>query len=430
MSLPASFESRRSAIAATVPRVSVDESADSRPEPVSEVSVDQPAVSHAEPASEVSVDQPAVSHAEPASDVLESAKPARPSPARRTSRQRLFIAVATVLALVGAGLAGGAYYVNSVPTPELLSLASATRLYYSDGTDLAKIGSLDRVVLAPDELLTVVQQAAVAADDADFWTNGTGAITRSVVRLGTDTVATTTAAKARVGVQAWKLDNAYRKDEILAYYLNAIPFGRQTYGVEAAARVYFGKTARADAPPEKQLTVAEAMFLMALVRQPYPDPQNAAASPGFDPAAGELAKQNSRQRWAEIRDEMLALNYLTADAAAGLVYPDALAPSSGPESGMSSPVGLIVNHVLDELTHTAGSPFQGRTWDSIANGGYSIVTTIDARAQRVLERGRGRHGRRLGHERAAAESPGGRGAHRAGYRTGAGLLRRPRRQRE
>ena len=158
-----------------------------------------------------------------------------------------------------------------------------------------------------------------------------------MVRSGTDTVATTTAAKARVAVQAWKLDKAYSKDEILAYYLNAIPFGRQTYGIEAAARVYFGKTARGDAPPEKQLTVAEAMFLLALVRQPYPDPENAAASPGFDPAAGELAEQNSRQRWAEIRDEMVALNYLTADAAAGLVYPDALAPAVGPQSGTARP---------------------------------------------------------------------------------------------
>ncbi len=322
---------------------------------------------------------------EPVAEIAESAEPARLGRAPQASRQRLLLAFAVVVVLLGAGVAGGAFYVSSVGVPELLPLPSATTLHYSDDSLLARIGQVDRTVLGPDELLVVVKQAAVAAEDPDFWSRGTGAISRSVVRSGTDTVATTTNAKARLAVQAWKLDNAYSKDEILAYYLNAIPFGRQTYGIEAAARVYFGKTARGDAPPDRQLTTAEAMFLLALVRQPYPDPEDGVASPGFDPAAGELAEQNSRQRWAEIRDEMVALKYLTNEAAEGLVYPNALAPAVGPQSGLSSPVGLIVNHVLDELSHSPGSPFKDMTWDSIEDGGYSIVTTIDPRAQQVLE---------------------------------------------
>ena len=342
-------------------------------EPVAEVA-DQP-----EPLVEVA------DETEPVVEVAESAEPARLRRAPQASRQRLLLAFAAVVVLLGAGVAGGAFYVSSVGVPELLPLPSATTLHYSDDSLLARIGQVDRTVLRPDELLIVVKQAAVAAEDPDFWSSGTGAISRSVVRSATDTVATTTNAKARLAVQAWKLDRAYSKDEILAYYLNAIPFGRQTYGIEAAARVYFGKTARGDAPPDRQLSTAESMLLLALVRQPYPDPGDA-ASPGFDPAAGELAEQNSRQRWAEIRDEMVALNYLTNDAAEGLVYPNALAPAVGPQSGLTSPVGLIVNHVLDELSHTPGSPFKDWTWDSIADGGYSIVTTIDPRAQQVLER--------------------------------------------
>ena len=352
------------------------------------MSDDEPAAGSAEPDPEVlesAVPAQPRSPAEPDPEVLESAEPAQPRSPRRTTRQRLVLATTVVLALLGSGLAGGAYYVASTPTPELLPLSAATTVHYSDGALLARIGLHDRTLLESQELLTIVTQAAVAAEDPDFWTSGTGAITRSVVRYGTNMSDTTAAAKARVAVQAWKLDGTYSKEEILAYYLNAIPFGRQTDGIEAAARVYFGKTARSSAPPEQQLTVAEAMFLLALVRQPYPDPDDAVASPGFDPAAGALATQNSRQRWTEIRDEMVALDYLTADAAAGLLYPDALAPRSGPESDLSAPAGLIVNHVLDELTHTAGSTFRDMSWNSIANGGYAIVTTIDARAQRVLE---------------------------------------------
>jgi membrane peptidoglycan carboxypeptidase len=342
------------------------------------MSVDEPAAGNAEPQ---------VEDAEPHAEVLETEDAVRTGQVRRTTRPRLLLpTVGAMVLLLASGVAGGGYYVTSVPTPELAPLASATTLQYNDGSVLAQIGSFDRTVLGQQDLVDVVKEAAIAAEDKDFWTSGTGAITRSVVRSATNTVATTTAAKARVAVQAWKLDGAYSKEEILAYYLNAIPFGRQTYGVEAAAREYFGKTARRDAPPERQLTTAEAMFLLALVRQPYPDPENEAGSPGFDPAAGELARQNSRQRWTEIRDEMVALNYLMAEAAAGLIYPDALAPSNGPQSALSAPAGLIVNHVMGELSHTAGSKFEGKTWDSIANGGYTVTTTIDARAQQVLQR--------------------------------------------
>jgi len=55
------------------------------------------------------------------------------------------------------------------------------------------------------------------------------------------------------------------------------------------------------------------------------------------------------------------------------------------ESAVTAPVGLVVNHVLDELSHTEGSPLRGQSWESIENGNYAITTTIDPRAQRVLE---------------------------------------------
>ena len=58
---------------------------------------------------------------------------------------------------------------------------------------------------------------------------------------------------------------------------------------------------------------------------------------------------------------------------------------SSSDSGLATPVGLVVNHVLDELSHADGSPLRGHSWDSISNGGYAITTTIDQRAQQVLE---------------------------------------------
>jgi membrane peptidoglycan carboxypeptidase len=54
-------------------------------------------------------------------------------------------------------------------------------------------------------------------------------------------------------------------------------------------------------------------------------------------------------------------------------------------SQLAGPVGLVVNHVLDELSHEAGSPLRGHSWESIRNGAFAITTTIDPAAQQVLE---------------------------------------------
>ncbi len=322
---------------------------------------------------------------EPATTVtpVQAAATSAPSAAHR-GRSPLFVVGATVLAVLAAAVAGGGLYTASVSTPRLEPLASSTTLYYADGTTvLARIGSVDRTVLGYDEFLPVVAQVAVAAEDPSFWDSGTGAITRSVARQATDIAdSSSAAARARILVQAWKLDRTYSKEEILAYYLNAANFGRQAYGVEAAAQTYFNKTARRDAPPDKQLTAAEAMVLLAVVRQPYAtDP----VSPGFDPGTSAAAELNSRQRWTEIRSEMVTLGYLSAQDASQISYPLPQAPTSGPRGSGALPGGLVVNHVLDEISHTDGSALRGQSWESIRNGGYAITTTIDRRAQEVLE---------------------------------------------
>ena len=58
-----------------------------------------------------------------------------------------------------------------------------------------------------------------------------------------------------------KIDQALTKDEILTDYLNTIYFGRGAYGVQAAARSYFGK-------PVSALTPSEAAVLASVIRSP------------------------------------------------------------------------------------------------------------------------------------------------------------------
>jgi penicillin-binding protein 1C len=76
-------------------------------------------------------------------------------------------------------------------------------------------------------------------------------------------------------IELWyavRLENTLSKPDILEQYFNRIPFGNQTFGIEAAARLYLGKNA-------KELTWSEAAFLMALPKSPtnynpYKDPSS------------------------------------------------------------------------------------------------------------------------------------------------------------
>ncbi len=78
----------------------------------------------------------------------------------------------------------------------------------------------------------------------------------------------------------------------------------------------------------------------------------------------------------------------TPDGPTTLYYSDGVTVLAqlGPDPvGVDSPVGLVVGHVLDEVSHTDGSPLRGQSWESIRTGGYQITTTIDAHAQQILE---------------------------------------------
>ncbi|HEX5994702.1 MAG TPA: transglycosylase domain-containing protein, partial [Jiangellales bacterium] len=325
--------------------------------------------------------------------------------ARVRPRKRALVIILTVLALVaGIGLMAVTYYVDSVPTPADLKLPESTTVYFADGrTPMAKLGAENRTIVPFDQMNDFPKQAIVAAEDRTFWTNegvdftavvraawsnitggqrqGASTITQQYARVAADLKGVTYSRKVREAVTAWKLDKKYSKEEILGFYLNTVPFGRGAYGIEAAAQTYFGKTVRRDAPAAKQLTVAEAMVLCAMVKQPEANPDDPEGQPGYDPRRSAKARQNSIDRWNYIRDGMVKLGYLSADDAANLAYPDTVKPidPTAGQSGLDGPTGLVVNHVLSELRQM--EPFKNKPADYVRDGGFKIVTTIDKRVQ-------------------------------------------------
>jgi membrane peptidoglycan carboxypeptidase len=299
---------------------------------------------------------------------------------RHRRRSRLLrAALYTLCGLVVLPLAAAGIYAATVPLPADPFQPQQSTLYYSDGhTVLARIGIVDRTDVPLRDVPLVVRRAVLAAEDRDFYhhggvsargiaraiwadlTSGAGegasTITQQYVRNAYLTLDRTAARKSKEIVLSEKLESRYSKDQILERYLNTIYFGRGAYGIDAAARAYFGVEVG-------QLSTAQAMVLASVIK----DPTN------FDPA---VDAKGAKTRWRYVRDGMLAERWLTAGQAAALRYPVVRAPGAEP-FGLSGPTGLIAERVEQEL---AG---HGITAQELRTRGLSVVTTIDRRAQQA-----------------------------------------------
>ena len=152
---------------------------------------------------------------------------------------------------------------------------------------------------------------------------------------------------------ARQMEEHFSKQQILELYLNHIYLGSGAYGIEAASRTYFGKSAA-------QLTVAEAATLAALPKAPS----------FYDPRRNPEAARNRRN--LVLRD-MAETGVITeeqaeADRRSALV----LAPPSGVERAP-----YVVEHVRRELEERFG--------ELLYTGGLRIYTTLDSALQREAE---------------------------------------------
>ncbi len=323
---------------------------------------------------------------------------------RRRRRNILISAFAVFIMLAGIGVVIGTYYVDGIPTPDKLTLPEATTVYYSDGkTVMARLGTENRTIVDPKDMNDAVKNAIVAAEDNTFWTNkgvdftgvlraawnnftggatqGASTLTQQYARMAMDLQGATYSRKLREAVIAWKLDDKYTKEDILGFYLNTVPFGRGTHGVEAAAQAFFGKTVKKSAPAAQQLTVSEAMLLVSMVKQPEPDPNDPVNNPGYDPTYSPKAAQNAHDRWDYVKGNMVKLTYLTQAQADALVFPTDVKKNDlkAEASNMDSATGLVVLHALSELRQEPY--FKGKPEGYIENGGFKIITTVNKAAE-------------------------------------------------
>lgn len=206
---------------------------------------------------------------------------------RRWTRRILYAVIGVALvALAGlAGLAG--YTATTIPDyDQMTRTATKTRVTLTDvhGQTITVHGLThgDTVTLA--ELPAHVPKALIAAEDQRFYrhfgvdpialmraiyrnvragrvVSGGSTLTQQLAKNLFLTPDRTLARKAHELVLALALEAKFTKDQILALYLNRVYFGAGTYGIDAAARRYFGK-------PATELDLGEAAMLAGLVQAP------------------------------------------------------------------------------------------------------------------------------------------------------------------
>ena len=279
-------------------------------------------------------------------------------------------------------VAGFGYLYATVELPEDPPQLESSVILDADGEQIAvlqKDGLREPVEL--DEVAPVVVDALIAAEDQRFYEHGGidpvgiarafvsnlqggsmqggSTITQQLVKnsyLGTDR---TLSRKVNEAVLSIKLEQRVDKDEILERYLNTVYFGRGTYGIQAAAEVYFEKDAL-------DLELHEAALLVGLLRAPE------SADPKRDP-------EEARRRRRTVLEAMESQGVITEDEAtmAGALPLGATA--------LPSPVTLtagVAPHFVEWVRAEAIDRFGA---DVVYGGGLHITTTLDLDDQRAAE---------------------------------------------
>jgi 1A family penicillin-binding protein len=211
---------------------------------------------------------------------------------KRLSRIFKILAAALLLALL-AGIGGIAlmffWHIRGLPRlDDLHDRYTSQSIQVFDRTGKVLLYEFydgeKRTFLSYDTIPQAVKDAAVAVEDAGFWTHpgldargilraflrnlaggavieGGSTITQQVVKNIILSPERTFSRKVKEAVLAIELERQYSKEEILEIYLNQVPYGSNAYGIEAAARTFFSKTAR-------ELTLAETALLAALPQAP------------------------------------------------------------------------------------------------------------------------------------------------------------------
>lgn len=198
---------------------------------------------------------------------------------------------------------------------------------------------------------------------------GGSTITQQLVKNLTDDREQDAGRKIREIMRARYLETKYTKDVILECYLNTIPMGHGTYGVETAANYYFGKSVH-------ELSIAECACLASITKAP------SYYAPDTNP-------ENNKKRRNTVLSEMLTQGLITQEEYDEAVKEDLKVEvdekASSNNMVNSYFVDALTQQVIDDLCDKYGYT-EEKANDLFYTAGYKIYATVDSDIQETVEK--------------------------------------------
>lgn len=268
-------------------------------------------------------------------------------------------------------------FLHTLPNPRLLTtrdIPMTTKILDRNGILLYELFVDQNRTLVPlSNIPDAVKKATIAIEDREFYTHhgfsirgivraaretlikgniqGGSTITQQLIKSALLTSEVTMERKIKELILAFWTEQLYTKDQILEMYLNQVPYGGTSWGIESASQTFFGKSVT-------DLSLAEATFLAGLP----------AAPTEYSPFGSNKEKAYIRQH--EVLRRMVEERYITQEESTQaqqqtLLFTNPLIPIRAPH---------FVLYTRDYLIKRYGER-------QILQGGLTIRTTLDAQVQ-------------------------------------------------
>lgn len=300
----------------------------------------------------------------------------------RTKHPIIFWALIVIFTPIILGILTVAwmYVTTDIPQPDKIAMADKTKVYYADGkTEIGSFAEQNREIINCSVLKPYVGNAIIASENRSFYKDGgidLKGIGRAIIhnvtskgRWGGSTITQQYAERYYLGetktylgklheaILALKIAQTQDKNTVLCNYMNTIYLGRGAYGIQAAAKAYFGVEA-------KDLTLSQAAMLAGIIPAPS----------SWDPA---IMPKEANMRFKRVLRIMLKDKYITSEEYKNAKMPQTINQTK--QNMYAGPQGYLLQMVRSELT--SGGAF---TKEDLDTGGYRIITTIDKAKQDLM----------------------------------------------
>src|SRR3990167_4134457 len=279
------------------------------------------------------------------------------------------------------------YLQRTLPDPESIAtrkVGESTKIYDRTGEILLYDihGEEKRTIIPWEQIPDTIKKATLVSEDSDFYNHkgldlrgiaraffkdilslgvsqGGSTITQQLVKKALLGDERTISRKIKEAVLAIEIERKFSKDQIFWMYLNQIPYGSNAYGIEAAAKAFFGKKA-------SQLTIAEAATIASVTKAP------SYYSPFGNHVNELLARKNS------VLSRMETLGFIS-----NVEYQKALAQkiefiNIQKEIGDNQRPMHFVIMVKEYLASKYGE-------NAAESGGFKVITTLDSSLQTLAQ---------------------------------------------